>query len=214
MVFDMVRQGVITEEQARLSAQSNVITRALGIKADIEVETTTLPYLLGDRFLLCTDGIHGSMPESELIKCATDRKQSIGGITDNIATIVDGRGRSEGGGHDNLTLAILETNTNSILKYKMNKTAKILLAALSIICVISLILNVVSFKHKVPTDQELKSQVEQLDSINRQLNDSITSLSSSIKTLQADSVRSHDKIASQHKQIEKLKRDNQQPSSK
>ncbi|MDE6689559.1 MAG: protein phosphatase 2C domain-containing protein, partial [Prevotella sp.] len=31
MVFEMVSQGVITEEQARLSAQSNVITRALGI---------------------------------------------------------------------------------------------------------------------------------------------------------------------------------------
>ena len=59
MVFDLVKQKVITEEQARLSAQSNVITRALGIKPDIEVDVVELPYDAGDRFILTTDGIHG-----------------------------------------------------------------------------------------------------------------------------------------------------------
>ena len=38
VVFDLVKQKVITEEQARLSAQSNVITRALGVKPDLEVD--------------------------------------------------------------------------------------------------------------------------------------------------------------------------------
>jgi protein phosphatase len=206
MVFDLVKQGVITEEQARLSAQSNVITRALGIKPDIEVDTTTRPYLIGDRFLLCSDGIHGSMAEGELIGYATDQNQSLGGITDNIATTIDGKGRSEGGGHDNLTLAILETNINSNLKDKMTKNAKILLIALSIICAISLIVNIASFSHKAPTDKELKGKVEQLDSLNQHLNDSITTLSSSVKKLQADSIKSHAKIASQLEQIKKLKK--------
>lgn len=57
MVFDLVKQKVITEEQARLSAQANVITRALGIKPDMEVDVIELPYQDGDRFLLTTDGI-------------------------------------------------------------------------------------------------------------------------------------------------------------
>lgn len=64
MVFDLVKQKVITEEQARLSAQSNVITRALGIKPDLEVEILERPFEAGDRFLLCTDGIHGSIEEN------------------------------------------------------------------------------------------------------------------------------------------------------
>ena len=63
MVFELVKQKVITEEQARLSAQSNVITRALGIKPDVEVEVTERPFETGDRFLLCTDGIHGAVEE-------------------------------------------------------------------------------------------------------------------------------------------------------
>lgn len=74
MVFDLVKQKVITEEQARLSAQSNVITRALGIKPDLEVEILERPFEAGDRFLLCTDGIHGSIEEKRLIKQVTNRK--------------------------------------------------------------------------------------------------------------------------------------------
>ncbi len=142
MVFDLVKQKVITEEQARLSAQSNVITRALGAKYDVEVECTELPFLVGDRFVLCTDGIHGSIPESQLIEMLSSHSQSLGAVTDSIATTIDGEGRNTGGGHDNLTIAIIETNKNSILKSKMNPRLKILFYATAIICVVSIVLNV------------------------------------------------------------------------
>lgn len=116
MVFDLVKQKVITEEQARLSAQSNVITRALGIKPDLEVEILERPFEAGDRFLLCTDGIHGSIEEKRLIKQVTNRKIALGPVVDGIATEIDNIGRISGGGHDNLTLAIIETKLNSIKK--------------------------------------------------------------------------------------------------
>ena len=64
MVFELVKQKVITEEQARLSAQSNVITRALGMLPDLEVDIVERPYIKGDRFVLCSDGIHGAMPSA------------------------------------------------------------------------------------------------------------------------------------------------------
>ena len=44
MVFEMVKKNVISEEQARLSAQSNVILKALGVNPDIEVEIAERPY--------------------------------------------------------------------------------------------------------------------------------------------------------------------------
>mgnify|MGYP002623966578 CR=1 FL=1 len=143
MVFEMVEQGVITEEQARLSAQSNVITRALGIKPDVEVEIQEVPYEKGDRFMLCTDGIHGSMPEKELVKMASNRKGKLGVVTDDIATSVDNLGRSSGGGHDNLTLAIIETKINSKLKPKMSTQTRFTLMGLIALFVISVALNVV-----------------------------------------------------------------------
>lgn len=140
MVFDLVKQKVITEEQARLSAQSNVINRALGLRPDVEVEVHELPYKKGDRFVLCSDGIHGAMPEREFIKMATKSGSALGAIADDISTYVDNLGRSTGGGHDNLTIAIIETKINSTLKAKMSRLTQLMLLALAIICIASIIL--------------------------------------------------------------------------
>lgn len=141
LVFEMVSKGVITEEQARLSAQSNIITRALGIKADVAVDIKEVPYLKGDRFVLTTDGIHGVMPELELIKRCEKQKTSIGVIVDDIATYVDNLGCGLGNEHDNLTLAIVETKQSSKLKIKMTKNIKILLGCITCVCLVSIGLN-------------------------------------------------------------------------
>lgn len=114
-VFELVKQKVITEEQARLSDQSNIITRALGVADEVVPDIERVSYKPGDRFLLCTDGIHGTMPETELIKKTTE-KGSIGKIVDDIATSVDGEGREKGGGHDNLTLVLIQMNKKTIIK--------------------------------------------------------------------------------------------------
>lgn len=166
MVFDLVKQKVITEEQARLSAQSNVITRALGIKPDIEVDTIELPYQTGDRFLLTTDGIHGSLSETVLMEMASDRKHALGTVTDEIATTIDGNGRKEGGGHDNLTLAIIETNINSKLRSKMNAKTKLLLGAVSLICLLSLVFNgILLGRSKSSASEDTITDQAQVDSL-------------------------------------------------
>ena len=141
MVFEMVKKKVISEEQARLSAQSNVILKALGINPDIEVEVTERPYRKGDKFILCTDGFWGAMPEEEFIRHLSE-KSPINKILESTANVVESIGRNSGSEYDNLTAAILEMNNNSILKEKMNKTAKIIIAVLSILLIGSIALNV------------------------------------------------------------------------
>lgn len=145
MVFELVSQGVITEEQARLSAQSNIITRALGVRPDVEVDVTEVAYLKGDRFMLTTDGIHGAMPEKELLLLASDQKTALGAIVDDIATRVDNMGRLAGRQHDNLTIAIVQTLTNSTLKPTMTLKTKLIIVLLSIIAAVSIALNVFLF---------------------------------------------------------------------
>ena len=182
MVFDLVKQKVITEEQARLSAQSNVITRALGAKPDVEVEVQEVPYLKGDRFLLCSDGIHGSMPEEELIKLATEKGRALGPITDNIATVVDELGRREGGGHDNLTIALVETRINSKLKTTMSKQTKILMLCLAAVCAISIVCNMAQYATR-PDTAELDKQVAELQQKDSISTDSISRLNDSIANM-------------------------------
>lgn len=115
MVADMVRRGTITEEQARLSAQSNIITRALGAGEKHDAEIDILPFSIGDRFILCTDGVWGSMPEPELIKVFS-QKESLDTLAAGIASQVDQIGKDKGGHHDNLTLTIIETLVTSSLR--------------------------------------------------------------------------------------------------
>lgn len=192
VVFDMVKQGIITEEQARLSAQSNVITRALGIKPDVEVELHELAYEKGDRFILCTDGIHGSLPENELIKKVTKRNVKLGVITDDLATYIDGLGRSSGGGHDNLTLVLVETNINSKLKVKMSKQVKLIILGLLILFAISILLNIVQCSSSNTTKDadamkdSIKTVSQKLDASNdsiKILNKKITEADSTNKVL-------------------------------
>ena len=144
MVFEMVKEKVISEEQARLSDQSNVIMKALGITPDIEVEVVERPYRKGDRFVLCTDGFWGAMPEDEFIRHLSE-KNPLDKILDSTANIVESIGRNSGREYDNLTAAILEMNNNSILKEKMNRRAKVVIAILAIFLIISVALNVLSF---------------------------------------------------------------------
>ena len=141
MVFEMVKKKVITEEQARLSAQSNIIMRALGIKPDVEVDVFELPYNKGDRFILCSDGFWGAMPEPEFIGYLS-KSNGIDRILESTSNAAEAIGRKKGGDYDNLTAAIIEMNQNSKLKPKMTKLAKILLVILSILLIISIGLNI------------------------------------------------------------------------
>jgi len=145
MVFEMVSQGIISEEQARLSAQSNIISRALGVKADVAVDVAELPYERGDRFMLCSDGIHGTMPERDLLRLLTGRHSSLGTIVDNVATIVDTLGHDTGGQHDNLTIAMIETKANSTLKPKMSRQHRYIMACLALLLAVSVALNIVQY---------------------------------------------------------------------
>lgn len=144
MVFEMVKEKVISEEQARLSDQSNIIMKALGITPDIAVEVVERPYRKGDRFVLCTDGFWGAMPEKEFIRHLSEKK-SLDKILDSTANIVESIGRNSGKEYDNLTAAILEVNSNSILKEEMSRKAKIVITILVILLIISVALNVFLF---------------------------------------------------------------------
>lgn len=139
-VGELVRNGTLTEEQARLSSQSNVITRALGGGAKELADVTERPYEAGDRFMLCSDGIWGAMPEPELIKAMT-KSPSVPGTVEGVVVSADEIGRNNGGHHDNLTIALIQTKTDSLLKEKMSKQSRIIITILSILCAVSLLAN-------------------------------------------------------------------------
>lgn len=106
-VAEMVRKGELTEEQARQSSHSNVITRAIGVRPTVEAEIDKVGVKPGDRFALMTDGIWGAMPEQPLVgSLCSDEELPL--VVAELADRVDAMGHNNGGKHDNMTLAVVD----------------------------------------------------------------------------------------------------------
>lgn len=109
VVGDMVRKGELTEEDARRAANSNVITRALGISDEVIPEIDKVQLQENDRLILCTDGIWGMVSEKQLVNLLSEEKK----LDNLILKIMDGIeniGKQQvNANYDNLTLAIIQT---------------------------------------------------------------------------------------------------------
>ncbi len=66
VVQEMIDSGQLTLEEAKNYGRSNVITRAVGVSPDLELELNHGKILPGDRFLLCSDGLTGMIEDEEI----------------------------------------------------------------------------------------------------------------------------------------------------
>lgn len=68
LVQDLIEAGSITEAQAGTDPRRHVITRAVGAgDADLKLDKATGRIVPGDRFLLCTDGLHKTIEAAEIV---------------------------------------------------------------------------------------------------------------------------------------------------
>ena len=104
MVADMVRKGVLTEEQAACHPMRNYITRAVGTEETIAVDITKHDRKQGDRWLICSDGMYGMVSKDELC-----RLMKTGDLEETAEHML--RAALEGGGKDNISLVLLQDET-------------------------------------------------------------------------------------------------------
>ena len=62
----MVRQGLLSPEAARTHRLRHVLTNVIGGRQGVEGEVVKLSLADGDRFLLCTDGLHDSVSHDRI----------------------------------------------------------------------------------------------------------------------------------------------------
>src|SRR4029079_9869911 len=65
-VNEQIQSGIISADQARSHPLRNVVTRALGGKADLQVDMQLHTMQDGDTLLLCSDGLTGMLPDEEI----------------------------------------------------------------------------------------------------------------------------------------------------
>src|SRR6202044_2388865 len=61
-----LKQGLITPQEAARSPHRNVITRAVGNREYVQVDTRRIQLVPSTRFLLCSDGLHGYLEEADI----------------------------------------------------------------------------------------------------------------------------------------------------
>lgn len=101
MVADMVRRGVLTEEQAACHPMRNYITRAVGTDDTLDVDMITIPRMNGDRWIICSDGLYGQISKQELEETA--KIADLEEAADKLLELA-----LEHGGRDNITLVLMQ----------------------------------------------------------------------------------------------------------
>ena len=106
LVGDMVRRGVLTEEQAACHPMRNYITRAIGTDDTVEVDLYSEERRAGDRWLICSDGLYGQMSRSVLqeLVSAENMEEAADRL---LQTALDN------GGKDNISLVLMTDETGA-----------------------------------------------------------------------------------------------------
>lgn len=101
-VASLLRAGAITPEQAATHPDSNIITRAIGIKEELEIDLSGhhTPIQEGQYILLCCDGLWGLVPEADIL----DTIHRYGDPDTICQQLVEKA--NQNGGHDNITVVI------------------------------------------------------------------------------------------------------------
>jgi serine/threonine protein phosphatase PrpC len=100
-----VKHGMMTKAEAEKAAGKNVITRAVGHKDYVQVDTVDIDVEAGDRFLLCSDGLHGYFDsDGEVAELCSD------GSLEECAEAAIGLANQRGG-KDNITAVVIEVQS-------------------------------------------------------------------------------------------------------
>ncbi|MGH2663396.1 MAG: Stp1/IreP family PP2C-type Ser/Thr phosphatase [Actinomycetota bacterium] len=102
IVERLVEEGRITPREAEIHPQRSILTRALGVDEDIQVDEATLEVRLGDRLLLCSDGLTGMVSEEDIQRVLTEAEDP----QTASERLVDAA--NEAGGQDNITAVVID----------------------------------------------------------------------------------------------------------
>lgn len=101
-VQELVNEGIITPEEARVHPRRNIVTRALGIDRTVAVDVFSHTVRTGDRVVLCSDGLVDEVADAEILKVLgqhTDPQETA----EALVMVANANG-----GRDNTTVVVVD----------------------------------------------------------------------------------------------------------
>jgi protein phosphatase len=102
MVQELVRDGRLSPEEAAIHPQRNVVTRALGVEPDLDVDWLTVTPYAGDRFVLASDGLFDEVADERIAGVLRKVPDPYVAAEELV------RLANEAGGHDNVTVVVVD----------------------------------------------------------------------------------------------------------
>jgi serine/threonine protein phosphatase PrpC len=100
-VAEQVRAGALSPEEAAHHPQRHMLTQCLGVGRDVQVDLLRFEAVEGDRYLLCSDGLHGPVSDGEildLMAASRDPQETVRALVDRA---------NQAAGPDNITAVVL-----------------------------------------------------------------------------------------------------------
>lgn len=99
---ELVDRGELSEAEAAIHPHRHILTRALGVTSDVEVDLWQMTPYAGDRYLLCSDGLTNEVTESRIAKVLSSTPEPQQAAENLVQMALDN------GGNDNITVVVLD----------------------------------------------------------------------------------------------------------
>jgi serine/threonine protein phosphatase PrpC len=103
LLQEQIDSGMITREDARLSRNKNLVTRAVGIDEQVEVEIHVHDVEVGDIYLLCSDGLNDMVPDEDIGGTLAALKANLELAADQLIEMAN-----DNGGRDNVSVILVK----------------------------------------------------------------------------------------------------------
>jgi serine/threonine protein phosphatase PrpC len=100
---DLIDNGFYTEEEAKTASVGHIVTRALGTKAEVEVDTIEHDALPNDVFLLCSDGLSDMVADWLIEETLADHRTDLNGAAKKLILLAN-----RNGGKDNISVILMQ----------------------------------------------------------------------------------------------------------
>ena len=101
-VEEMVLNGKLTAEEAKVHPDKNIITRAVGVLDTVTADFFEVDVREDDRILLCSDGLSNMVSDEEIFKIVRE-EGDLGDHTDKLIKLAN-----HNGGKDNITVILVD----------------------------------------------------------------------------------------------------------
>lgn len=101
LVGEQIRAGLLSADDSRVNRLKNIITRSVGFQEDVDSDVDIRPVKMGDRFLLCSDGLSNLVQDGEIRDVVLNNE-----LEPAVLRLIDIA--NERGGDDNITAVIAE----------------------------------------------------------------------------------------------------------